>query len=427
MTDPTFDRDFTAWLQERAQPHAPSGLAADIVERTARTRPRSAWRIPGRWLSMPTTIRLALVPRGLLLLLALWLILALTVAGAAIGGRITFARAALVPAPVTGPAANGLIAFERDGDIYVIEPDGSSARPLVDAPGVQAVPVWSRDGTRIAFWSAPSADGPWDITVANADGSGAVTIANGLIRMADSFGPDWSPDGSTLLFNARTVPRGEAPCIDTTTLGEFCSSRVFTAATDGSTGAVPIGDPELDARSPAWSPDGTTIAFGGGDARTSTIRLYLMAADGIDVRPVSTSRGSGWSFIRQGWSPDGTGIVSQVGLSDWDIVLVEADGSGETMLTDTPTDEVGPDFAVDGSIGWYGEGEDPCCLQVLDAEGGRLALPGGWPVWSPDASLVVSASAPSGDSLVVVDRAGATLATIPDAAIPSWQRLAPPA
>ena len=98
MTDPTFDRLFTAWLDERAQPHAPTGLAADIVERTAGSRPRPAWRVPERWFSMPTTIRLALIPRGLLLLFALWLILSLTVAGAAVGGRLTFTQAVL-PAP----------------------------------------------------------------------------------------------------------------------------------------------------------------------------------------------------------------------------------------------------------------------------------------------------------------------------------------
>jgi Tol biopolymer transport system component len=374
---------------------------------------------------MPTTIRLALVPRGLMLLLVLWLILALTVAGAAIGGRLTFAKAVMVPAPVTGPAANGLIAFERDGDIFVVEPDGTDEQPLITEPGVQLAPSWSRDGTRIAYWSAATDAGPWDIMVANADGTGAAAVATGLTRNPDSFGPDWSPDGSTIAFSARTVPTGQAPCTDTLTLGEFCSSRIFIAATDGSTGAVLVGDPELDARSPTWSPDGTTIAFGGGDAGASTIRLYLMTADGSDVRPVSTSSGNGWSFVRQDWSPDGTQVVAQVGRDWWDIVLFEADGSGETKLSETPTDENLPAFAVDGSIAWWGTG-DPCCIQVLEADGDQLALPGGfWPLWSPDGAFIVTQSATDGASLIVADRAGEILAAIPDAVGPTWQRLAP--
>jgi Tol biopolymer transport system component len=438
MTDPNFDRTFTAWLDERAQPQAPAGLAADTIGRTAETRPRPAWRIPERWFSMPTTIRLALIPRGLVLtLIALGLLLSLTVASVAVGGRLPWVPAlAVAPAPPTGPAANGLIAFERDEDIFVVAPDGTGARPLISASGIQATPSWSRDGTRIAYWSAPSSTAPWDVVVASADGTESVTVASGLVEPYVYDGPDWSPDGSRLVFSARTVPNGEAPCTYTAKMGEFCSSRIFTAASDGSTGAVQIGDPELDARNPVWSPDGATIAFGGGDVRTASVRLYLMRADGTDVHPVSFHTGNGWSFIRQSWSPDGTKVVGQVGYEWWDIVVVAADDSGDTMLTSTPNlDENLPSFAVDGSIGWYGNG-DPCCLEVLDPDNGRTVLPGGSPVWSPDGSLVVTSPPDETDgdppSLIVVDRQGAITATISVAGespmagsgVPSWQRIA---
>ncbi len=256
MTDPSFDRQFTAWLDERADPNAPAGLAADIIGRTARSRPRRAWRIPERWFSMPTTIRLAFIPRSLvLLLITLWLLLALAVGAATVGGRLSLAPASvLVPAPVTGPAVNGLIAFERNSDIYVVGPDGTGQRPLITAPGVQVVPAWSRDGTRIAYWSAPATGAPWirmDLVEANADGSDARTVATNVIETEDAFGPDWSPEGSTLVFSARTIPRGQAPCTDTATEGELCSMRIFRVPSDGSAEAMPIGDPDLDARSPA--------------------------------------------------------------------------------------------------------------------------------------------------------------------------------
>jgi hypothetical protein len=428
MTDPTLDRTFTAWLEERAQPHAPTGLAADIVERTARTRPRPAWRIPERWFSMPTTIRLALIPRDLLLILALWLILALTVAGAAIGGRITFTRAVL-PAPVSGPAANGLIAFERDSDIWVVEPDGSGERPLIASPGIQLAPSWSRDGTRIAYWSAETDAGPWDLVVEDGDGTGAVTVASGVVDLGSTFGLDWAPDGGTIVYSVRTIPWGaDGPCLGETGSGDYCSSRIFTAATDGTTGGVAIGDPELDARNPVWSPDGSLIAFGGGDGRTSKDhRLYLMAADGRDMRTVGSASGNDWSFGCSSWSPDGTSIATLVGRSSMAVILVAVDGTGETMVTETPSYELCPGFAADGSLGWHGVGDDPCCLQVLDADGARLSLPGSMPLWSPDSALVVTSPAVEAatPSLLVVDRAGAILATIPDAAGAAWQRLAP--
>jgi Tol biopolymer transport system component len=262
--------------------------------------------------------------------------------------------------------------------------------------------------------------------IANADGSNPVSVATGDPDFPFWAGPDWSPDGSTLVFATRTVPNGEAPCTDTmTAIGRNCSWRIFTAAADGSTGAVSIGDPGLDARSPTVSPDGTTIAFAGRDAASSTIRLYLMAADGTDVRPVSTSSGDGYSFDRPSWSPDGSQIAGGVGHSSFDIVLVEADGGGEVMLTETATSEDRPSFAADGSIGWYTEGEEPCCVQVFEADGGRVALPGIFPFWSPDGSLVVTAASEESLDQIIVARDGTVVATIPDAGFPSWQRLAP--
>ena len=115
----------------------------DVLARTHRSRQRPGWTFIERWLPMMTisqrapVIRpLALIPRSFLLLIALALIVALTVAGLAIGGRMTsLTQAVLPPAPVTGPAANGLIAFDRDGDIFVVEPDGSGERPLDRRPG----------------------------------------------------------------------------------------------------------------------------------------------------------------------------------------------------------------------------------------------------------------------------------------------------
>jgi hypothetical protein len=414
---------------------------AEVLARTRRSRQRPAWTFLERWFPMTTIAQrapvarpLAFIPRGLLILIVLGLLTSLTVAGLAIGGALTSSRA-VIPAPVTGPAANGLIAFERDGDIYVAEPDGSDERPLIVAPGLQMVPVWSRDGTRIAYWSLPTDPGPWDLVVARADGTGPTIVASGILDLLqpELEGADWSPDGASLAYSTRTLSHGEADCAGEVETGSYCSARIFIAAADGSREPVAIGDPGLDARKPSYSPDGSLIAFGGGDGRTSLEnRLYVMASDGSDVRPISAPSEGPFAFARQDWSPDGSTIASDAGQSYTDIVLVAADGSGETKVTDTPfTDEMWAFFAVDGSIGWWGDPSSPCCLQVQEADGARTDLPGTWPIWAPDASLVVttmdpgSDAAPPNDSLIVVDRAGAVLATIPQAATPSWQRLAP--
>ena len=72
MTPTELRPTLTAWLDERAQPYAPHDLLAEAVTNTAAVRPRPSWRIPERWIPMPITLRLAVVPRAVL-----WLFLIL--------------------------------------------------------------------------------------------------------------------------------------------------------------------------------------------------------------------------------------------------------------------------------------------------------------------------------------------------------------
>ena len=188
----------------------------------------------------------------------------------------------------------------------------------------------------------------------------------------------WSPDGSALAFTARTVPaaRSSAPTASDV-LGDFCSSRIFVAAADGSTGAVQVGDPEMDARTVAWSPDGTTLAFGGGmPGRGSGSMSWAPTARTFDgsTRPP----GFGWAFMRLEWSPDGKSIVATAGEEEWDIWVFAADGSTATNVSDDPgepevvADELFPSYGPDGAIAW----ESASGLVLLEPGGTPVEFPG---------------------------------------------------
>src|SRR5689334_24797212 len=55
------------------------------------------------------------------------------------------------PAHATFPGANGRIAFERGGDIWTMNPDGTDQVNVTNDAPTQTDPAWSPDGTRIAF------------------------------------------------------------------------------------------------------------------------------------------------------------------------------------------------------------------------------------------------------------------------------------
>jgi Tol biopolymer transport system component len=104
---------------------------------------------------------------------------------------------------------------------------------------------------------------------------------------------------------------------------------------------------------PAWSPDGTKIAFGSG-------QIWVMVADGSNVREVLPNRFRQYqgdeAHHTSGatWSPGGTKLAFQRGgelpyLVD-DIYVTDLDGSNVVNLTQTPIlSEQEPDFSPDGS------------------------------------------------------------------------------
>jgi Tol biopolymer transport system component len=388
----------------------------DIVAQAGRTRQRPAWTFLERWLPMDIAVRRQGVPRAVLVFAVLALLLTLLFATIAfIGARPS--------QPPLGAATNGLIAFASGGDIVVVESDGTGRRTLIAGAGTVEGLSYSPNGERLAYWFDATGGGANDLVVVDADGSNPVTIASGIRGVTGPPQLAWSPNGATIAYSAATA-QPDGPVCQQGMNGNFCTSRIFLAAVDGS-GVRQVGDPALDARSPDWSPDGSTIAFGGGNASPAIgVHLYLMDADGSDVRQLSDVTGSDWAFVRVDWSHDGTKIVGQAGaaddISNWDIWVINADGSGTTDVGAHPQgiDEVIPSWAPDrDALAWWSngivlleEGADPVDIPIdMDA------------VWSPDGTLLAGTTS---DGVVVVDLDGTVRMTVPGpAAAPAWQPL----
>lgn len=176
-------------------------------------------------------------------------------------------------------------------DVYSINTDGSDSRLLTPEPGRAYDAAWSPDGSRIAFiWETPFRD----IWLMDPDGSNKVkltdlasAVAPPLIPIA--YEPAWSPDGTRIAFAGP---------------GEFSGPRIWVVNSDGSNLTMLTAAPFSQAWHPSWSPDGARITFwgrqGGEQSPLNTYEIYVMNADGSNVVNITNSPGSetgpSWSW-----------------------------------------------------------------------------------------------------------------------------------
>ncbi len=213
------------------------------------------------------------------------------------------ALVAAQPAQAAFPGQNGKIAFQsnRNGpvEIYTTTPGGTAER--VTLSNGSSDPAYSPDGSRVAFVGSGARG--YDIFAMNADGSGRKQLTN---TGAADLQPAWSPDGKKIAFVSNTLAfNGQT------------DNEIWVMNADG-TNPGPITNNSYDDILPAWSPDGTKIAFESSrrDLGDTDRNVYVMDADGTDqtnITPNSpidcSSNCYQGSDNAPAWSPDGTRIA----------------------------------------------------------------------------------------------------------------------
>ncbi|MFL6122945.1 serine hydrolase [Actinophytocola sp.] len=195
--------------------------------------------------------------------------------------------------------------------LWLVATDGSAPRRLTAGPA-DAAPAWSPDGRRLAFVRGGQ------LAVLDAGGGEPEQLTD---LPLGAGAPHWSPDGRRLAFTAPVDPNGGAR-------GPMVSDGLdYQADGAGMLGAVreqlhvldldsravrQVTDGPQGAATPAWSPDGTTLAFTRRAGTDSDLRyrtpVHLLRVDEPHAQPRVLAFADGIAMTAD-WTCDGTALL----------------------------------------------------------------------------------------------------------------------
>ena len=263
-----------------------------------------------------------------------------------------------------------------------------SARQITSAPGWDAEPAISPDGTLVSYTS--NASGSAEVWVVDPDGGEPLRLTDDPARKGR---PTWFPDGRAVAFAAK---RDSPP-------------SVWKVSRLGGSASLLLENGDM----PAISPDGTRIAFVR-SGPTGLSRIWVAPiADPSRAERVTGEDGGEWEHSDPAWSPDGT-LLCYSAFSD--LWLVPAAGGKARRLTHDGEHDRRPTFSPDGSSVLFGSSRsNPVSIWKVALHGGapERILPGtgtaSQPSLSRDGRRLVFSTAVTHFYVAVTDRkTGAT-------------------
>jgi dipeptidyl aminopeptidase/acylaminoacyl peptidase len=432
-----FERNLPGLFDELATARTPDYFD-DILARTAATRQRPGWSFPERWLPMSAlSQRLAGAPRvpwrlaAVVALLLVAAIIAILVAGGAGRQRL--------PAPF-GVAGNGQVAYlDPAGQILLGDVvTGETHVVMASETAGNSRPIFSPDGTRLAYLRRDGA--AVEIVIVKPDGSDLRVITSDPIPSPGFMA--WSPKGDAIVV---THNPGTLELYATTG-----PNAPRDLSRQGDVGAVTIGNSGfLDRTAQLFRPPtGSELLFVNHHPDAT---LAAIKPDGTGYRELlNADSGLAYSALSAAqWSPDGSQVVVNVEFpvkEDWShLYVLNADGTNLRPLQQSLDPLIGdgvPMWSPDGTMiafqRWTahadGDGQDFHKIVVVDVatgssrEVGRVSYNGyrSWE-WSPDGKSILAVPDDGTSDVMIINAITGdyvTAAFSTDAEV-SWQRTAP--
>jgi Tol biopolymer transport system component len=254
-----------------------------------------------------------------------------------------------LPALPTGRIAYTQTREDGTAALFLMKPDGTDRRCLVDTAGADSSPGWSPDGRWLAFIGG-TVEGEDDVFVIRADGTRLRRVTR---TEASESRPIWSPDGTRMAYTAEAGVDG--------------ASSIHVVARDGSSDRVVIrasggvGHPELA----DWAPHAETLLFGAYERRTG---LWTARTDGTHRRFLHGGPGDFGSGAV--YSPDGRSLVFQADVDGGCIYRSDAAVRHVIRLTRGCQEGFDLSWSPDGRwIVWAGGAHGPADAHVMRSDG----------------------------------------------------------
>jgi hypothetical protein len=178
----------------------------------------------------------------------------------------------------------------------------------------------------VAYMAKENPDADWDVWIMRGDGSDPKQLTN---DPADDMSPAWSPDGSTIAF-----------------VTDRDGNREIYAMKGDGTQQLNLTNHGAEDWTPAWSPDGSSIAFS--SYRDGNWEIYVMGSDGSNPARLTSDAAADYG---PSWSPDSQDIAFHSNRDgNWEIYVVGRDGQNLRRLTVDEATDFAPAWSPDGTL-----------------------------------------------------------------------------